>query len=387
MKTCCFTLIVLLFSVLLQAQHVGVNTSEPQASLDVNGALALRAAANIQELNQPVSLLDLSNRSYVRFFVNNGNGNLQRNIKLSAGVPGQISTVEFTGAGNGTLINGSRHAGGGKVILAGDVLFQNKTMVLSLVFVNNNWRELYRTENLPNETDTISVTYNIPGTYLFTVPPGVQQIRVTVNGAGGWGGGSFPPTTGSGGRGGKLICLINTTEGQQLEVGIGAGGGVNQKGKITYIKSGTTYLLLAGAGGNGSKNGGVGGAGGSVGGNGLIGQNSMGTGGGGATVNAGGAGGISGGAGAGQAGIALTGGTLFTFNQGEGFGGDGWFGGGSSGAYTSGSGSNPWASGGGGGGSNYQHSTVTSLLNNSLGNEGGLGAASGGHGNVKIEWY
>ncbi len=386
MKSLLFVWMMLLLFVTVKGQHVGVNNNDPQVSLDVNGALALRPGAGMQELSQPISLLNLTNRSYVRFWVNNGTGNNQRTIKLSAGVPGQVTTLEFTGTGTATLINGSKHAGGGNLWLAGDMVFQGKTAMLALVFVNNNWRELYRNVNLPNETDTMSVTYSNAGTFTFTVPPGVQQLRVTLNGAGGWGGGSAAPQNGTGGRGGKVVCLINTTEGQQYEVGVGQGGAANQRGKITYLKSGSTYLAIAAAGGSGSRNGGTGGAGGATGGNGLIGVNAFGGGGGGATVNVGGAGGVSGGAGSGQSGTALTGGIITTFNQGEGYGGDGWFGGGASGAYNS-SGSNPWASGGGGGGSNYIHASLTTVLNTNLGNAGGFANGTGANGDVKIEWY
>lgn len=245
---------------------------------------------------------------------------------------------------------------------------------------------MYRNVNLPNETDTMSVSYTNAGTFSFTVPPGVTQMRVTLNGAGGWGGGSTPFYSGTGGRGGKVVCVINTTEGQQYEVGVGQGGAGGLRGKITYIKSGATYLAVAAAGGSGSRNGGTGGAGGATGGNGIIGINALGTSGGGATVNAGGAGGASGGVNSGQAGSALTGGIISTFNYGEGFGGDGWFGGGSSGSYNS-TNSNPWASGGGGGGSNYIHASVTAVLNTNLGNAGGFQYGTGANGDVTIQWY
>lgn len=387
MKTGLCILLLNLFAITIHAQHIGVNNNDPLVSLDVNGALALRTNATIQELNQPISVLDLTNSSYVRFVANNGMGdNPERNIKLSAGVPGQIVTIEFTGTGRATLINGSKHSGGGKVLLASDMIFQFNTMILSLVFVNNNWRELYRTGDLPNETDTLKVTYNSTGIWSFTVPPGIQQLRVTVQGAGGWGGGSFGGNSGTGGRGGRVVCSFNTTEGQQYEVGIGQGGALNLRGEITYIKSVTTFLAIAGAGGNGSRNGGVGGAGGPSGGNGIIGLGATGTSGGGGNQIAGGAGG-NGNAGSGQAGSALAGGTISTFNQGEGFGGNGWFGGGASGAYTSGSGSNPWASGGGGGGSNYVHPSVVTILNNNQGAVGGFGNSIGVKGFVTIEWY
>ncbi|MDD3892086.1 MAG: hypothetical protein PHE03_07260, partial [Bacteroidales bacterium] len=150
---------------------------------------------------------------------------------------------------------------------------------------------------------TITETYNTPGTYDFTVPAGVTEITVEVWGAGGGGGGSSQNNQGGsgGGGGGYALRIISVTPGQSIPFTVGAGGtaggannGTGGNGKQSVFYS--TLTANGGTGGGGNRGDiGEGGTatGGSVnttGDSGIKGTNSGGNGGAGANGGAGGTG-------------------------------------------------------------------------------------------------
>lgn len=142
------------------------------------------------------------------------------------------------------------------------------------------------------------IVYNSPGSYTFTVPPGVNTI--TVECWGGGGGGSTRTSNGRGGGGGggayarSMICVV---PGVTYNVVVGGGGTGSSNGGNSVF--GADVVVAAGGRGS-STNSTIGGAGGSVansvgavryaGGNGGN-ANSSGTGGGGGGAGSSGAGG------------------------------------------------------------------------------------------------
>ncbi|OGG77719.1 hypothetical protein A3F56_00620, partial [Candidatus Kaiserbacteria bacterium RIFCSPHIGHO2_12_FULL_55_13] len=79
----------------------------------------------------------------------------------------------------------------------------------------------------PSSCNTNTAIYNTPGSYTFTVPPGVTQIRTVAIGGGG-GGGAGAGGWGSGGGGGCGGALtggtMTVTPGQQITLQVGSGG-------------------------------------------------------------------------------------------------------------------------------------------------------------------
>ncbi len=233
------------------------------------------------------------------------------------------------------------------------------------------------------------LTHDVPGEYAFVVPPGISSLHVRAWGGGGQGGNQDGAT---GGGGGFVEADVQVTPGETLDIWVAEGGGYGQPsslgngGGATYVRRGSTDLLIAGGGGGGgsdgnsgnSMSGGAGGAGGGLSGeDGTDGRGAIatfctgvtrGTGG---TPSAGGAGGTSAGTaasrcsgqpGAQNAGGRATGvnGTCDTHpgaqtwhmgggqsNGGGGGGGSGYFGGGGSGFIWT------YCGAGGGGGSSY----------------------------------
>lgn len=257
-----------------------------------------------------------------------------------------------------------------------------------------------------------STSYNVAGTFTFTLPANIDvntPITVTLKGAGG--GGSSGGA--NGGAGGLVVGTVNIsalTPGVSTFTvvvgsrgtdggngGSGAAGGSNGGGNsgavsggggfiagsgggATDLRSGGTGLanriaVAGGGGGGGVYNAGTfpnGGKGGAATGQAGTTATSGTTGGGGGTAAAGGSG--SAGTGGGAAGVAGssgqggTGGAGSTFGNSGAGGGGGYFGGGGSG----GAGGND--TGGGGGGSNYT-TGLTSVTSNTQGG-GGNGAGS-----------
>ncbi|MER7501705.1 hypothetical protein AB0L05_34090 [Nonomuraea pusilla] len=120
-----------------------------------------------------------------------------------------------------------------------------------------------------------SVTYSTPGTYTFTVPPGITRIDVAATAGGGGGGGSmagaFPvPGDGGGGGGGATTvrCSLAVGPGGVLTLDVAAGGAAGQpsrwggKGDYSVVTVGSTraVFVAGGFGGWPPEPGGQGGA-------------------------------------------------------------------------------------------------------------------------------
>lgn len=113
-----------------------------------------------------------------------------------------------------------------------------------------------------------SQTYSTPGTYTFTVPTGVTEVRVVAIGAGGGAGVGAAPSGagGGGGSGGAIRATKAVSGGDSISIVVGFKGVLNGAsgdpgGNSTVSHSGNT--ITAGGGGGGS--GGGSGAGGAAG--------------------------------------------------------------------------------------------------------------------------
>lgn len=107
---------------------------------------------------------------------------------------------------------------------------------------------------------TSSTTWEVATNTSWTVPAGVNRIKVKLWGAGGGGGrGGTTASGGYGGPGGYVEGEIMVTPGQTLDVVVGAGGtggtaGVSAGGGgLTKVASGTTDWFIAGSGGGGGQ--------------------------------------------------------------------------------------------------------------------------------------
>ncbi len=180
-------------------------------------------------------------------------------------------------------------------------------------------------------------------------------------GGGGGGGGGGDENAPGGAGGGGATTITNASSGATLLVAGGGGGAGGPDCEYTFISGCTTsggdeYPNLGGGGGSG------GGSSGGAGAAGAAGSDSGGSGGGGGTISSGGAGGSQSGSCSGGSGTAGHGGSgigaCFIGSGGGGGGGGGYYGGGAGGSGGSGSGTNS-AGGGGGGGSSYANATFT----------------------------
>ena len=101
-----------------------------------------------------------------------------------------------------------------------------------------------------------STVFSSPGTFTFTVPPGVTSISAVAIGAGGVGG-QGP----SAGGGGSLAYENNiaVTPGQQFTVVVGQGGAWYQMSTDIYAGGASSFADMVAGGGGGGDNGGVGG--------------------------------------------------------------------------------------------------------------------------------
>lgn len=243
------------------------------------------------------------------------------------------------------------------------------------------WKNIPLSATMVLPSTNGQVLYNVPGTYSWTCPAGVNFVNALCIGGGGSG---FFGTVGAAGGGGGGLAWANNipvTPGNSYTITVGAGGTSTTAGTagtaggnslfidtstcVGYGGGRATSATSFGAGGSYFPNGGAGGSGG-------IGYNSptydIGAGGGGAGgyTGSGGTGGTygnSGGAGAGGAGGGGSGGNNIAT------GGVAWNGGG-------GGGTGPYGSGANGAGGVYQTTTTTPQI------QGGGG--SGGSGGLRV---
>ena len=121
-------------------------------------------------------------------------------------------------------------------------------------------------ESAPAEAFDGSVTATVPGTYTWTVPAGVTQISIEAYGA--QGGGIVEMGQGVGGRGAEVKAVVPVSPGQVITYvvgahplhragGIGGGGDGSDAylgpgaggGGASWVKIGSTPLVVAGGGG------------------------------------------------------------------------------------------------------------------------------------------
>lgn len=138
------------------------------------------------------------------------------------------------------------------------ILLARFLVALTLVFIF---------ASLPNHTQAQNIqTYDIPGTYSFTVPQGVTQVNIKAWGGGGGGSGKSGKNGGTGGGGGGFaygVFYVNENDIITIVVGGGGTGGSNNKygviggNSIVNHPSGT---ITANGGTGGTNTGGSGGS-------------------------------------------------------------------------------------------------------------------------------
>ncbi len=379
--------------------NVGIGNINPGVKLDVDGALALRNGSSATLIASDNFAVTVGNRSYIQVTSNNADYN-NRDFTLTQGTTqGQILVIEFTGSNYARMTNGATVSGGsGFLKLAGDRIFSTNSTI-SLLWNGIDWIE---TSSNINSAGGNRVFNSTGANQTFTVPPGVNKIKVKMWGAGG---GAGDDANAKGGAGAYISADVTVIPNSTVSVIVGAGGsslngstvasygggGANGLsngpgyysgsggGRSAIIISGVEVLTAGGGGGGGSSVEGLAGSAGGIGvsfvanpvGNGGISGGS--TGGQSATSSLAGTGGISSAGGScgvpinGQAGSSLTGATGVTRctasgNAGSGGGGGGYFGGGS--------GSSNGSAGctGGGGGSSFFLSTQSYNVSTALGN-------------------
>ena len=221
--------------------------------------------------------------------------------------------------------------------------------------------------NVGISCSTNPVSFTVPGTYIWTVPSGVNSIQIAATGGGGGGGGDYGTNPSQpGGAGAVVTSTLSVTAGQVLNLVVGGGGASGTSGP----SSGGGYYCGAGGGGGGSTTVDAGAAGQMIAGGG-------GAGGGCNNATQGGSGGGSGGdnggsirGGAGGSGAGTGTGAADTNGDLSGGGGGGYGGGGSGSDGT----------GGGAGGSTGPTGTTYAPASNG----GASAAAAGGDGSIVI---
>lgn len=117
------------------------------------------------------------------------------------------------------------------------------------------------TVQVPSFATSTLVTFDTPGSFTWTVPPGVTQAEFTCYGPGGGGGGGITAYTrnfstcygpwykpgGDGGTGGKAVTRVLVTEGHVYEIAVPSGGvpGTNGAGTWEVIGSGACVSPVA----------------------------------------------------------------------------------------------------------------------------------------------
>jgi hypothetical protein len=123
------------------AGMVGVGTSSPNTSVDIDGGFSIRPGAiSITTDNQAVTV---GNRSFLRLTSDNTPAN--RTVVLSNGLQdGQMLVIRVVG--NGSSMFGVEIVNGSNISLSGNVLLDNNS-ILSLIWDNGKWYEVSRSFN------------------------------------------------------------------------------------------------------------------------------------------------------------------------------------------------------------------------------------------------
>ncbi len=380
--------------------NVGIGTSLPRASLDVQGAFVTKAAT----LNSN-STIDFSKGNFQ--YTNDicqafSLYNLKDGGTYKLSVRGTISSLcSFTAYNDSgsTLLSINLPSDHSATVGTRRTLFTFEVV----------GPDVYVSSNIISEACSAgNQTFSTPGTYTFEVPAGCSSVVLKLWGGGGAGGNSSTAGSGgAGGGGGFVKQTLTLASGEKLTIVVGGGGAVENGGSSgggsgsqsafysmtsggggggTFIYRNSSIILAAGGGGGGGAgqvnnstaacNGAAGGAGGATGVAGGIPSASASCDGpgwvaaGGGTASAGGAAGV-GIHGSSTAGSSLAGGNGSLGNgRGGGGGGGGYFGGGGGGGGWSGAGG-----GGGGGGSSYASSGGATFTSGSGRNPGGSAEA------------
>jgi hypothetical protein len=370
--------------------NVGIGTTSPATTLDINGGLATRVTnATLSTTNLLlVSAAAMPTTSYVLLTSTIPTTPGNAIFYLPAGSNGQRLTIELNQTNSGTqgvaeLISGYPGAlapsGAVSVMLnTATYTLTNPFATIELIYdaANTTWVQTGGSASLA--TNINKTSYTSAGSYTWTCPTGISQVFVKMWGAGG--GGSAHA---SGGGAGYVSGNLYVAAGTQYTITVGGGGnygsgsgsgGTNGGGaggssstggaggggrsSIVNVTSGLEIATAGGGGGaggfNASCNGGVGGSG--TGGTGAA--TTAGYGGVGGTSAPGGSGGSAGASGTrgtGGGSATATGGTA-NENGGVGGGSVTYSGGGGGGGYYGGGGGSGSATnqcGGGGGGASY----------------------------------
>lgn len=148
--------------------------------------------------------------------------------------------------------------------------FEKLAKLLKMIFYLFTYRFFIALLSLLLVAEAYTQTYSTPGTFFFTVPVGVTQIKVECWGAGGAGGGNTTNADGGGGGGGGAYSqsFLSVIPNNTYTVTVGTGGvgstGNGTDGGDTWFGSVGTAMAQGGAGGYApvSGNGGIGGTGG-----------------------------------------------------------------------------------------------------------------------------
>jgi hypothetical protein len=125
--------------------NVGIGTTSPGTSLDVNGGLTTEpATVNLTADNQVVTV---GNRSYIRLASDNATAT-NRTFCLTAGTSGQYLTLEMS-SNKGELLNNSTGCGGASVasLIAGATWTADGNDTIELIYNGTNWLQISRAAN------------------------------------------------------------------------------------------------------------------------------------------------------------------------------------------------------------------------------------------------
>lgn len=170
---------------------------------------------------------------------------------------------------NQTIITACVHKGGPLFIASRQCAQPNET---ELQWPSETaFQSLAAQVTVPPET-----SYTTAGSYMYTVPNGVHELKVEAWGGGGGGGGSVGALAGGGGGSGAYVkAVVSVTPGEQLTIMVGAAGvggtGTNfvpraeagTNGGTSSVTAGKTVLVEAtgGVGGGSGETGTAGAAG------------------------------------------------------------------------------------------------------------------------------
>jgi hypothetical protein len=125
--------------------NVGIGTTSPGTSLDVNGGLTTEpATVNLTADNQVVTV---GNRSYIRLASDNATAT-NRTFCLTAGTSGQYLILEMS-SNKGELLNNSTGCGGASVasLIAGATWTADGNDTIELIYNGTNWLQIARAAN------------------------------------------------------------------------------------------------------------------------------------------------------------------------------------------------------------------------------------------------